>query len=230
MSHRQTVAILAFLPFFSSFLATPPASAAPLPPPDLRAQFWTDLDGIPQEGEEYPVSDREASRRLLEEAAWVFAGMIDGFDFEWVPESKGRQIVERFALVPTGTVPAGDRRMLPGEALRDWSRMSAWVEFRPDEADLRALETSRGSAWKSAQGIGAVGLTKGWPGRREAYVAAVRAGIEAWARSMEPNRPRLIRGRVVFSAVPSLAIVDGSYTVQARIRLEALEVLRWSIW
>jgi hypothetical protein len=227
---KHVAAALAVAAIFAVAFPAPIMAATPTPPPPLRALFWTDLDGIQQTGEEYPLSDAEASRRVLEEAAWVFSGMIDGFDFEWAPANTGRKVEERFSLVPIGTVAKGDPRLVPGEARRDSSRLSAWIDFRPDEADLRALETIRGAAWKSAQGRGAVDVLRGWPGRREAYVQAVKAGLEAWARAVEPNRPRLLRGRVAFSAVPSLVIVDGAYTVQARIRLEPLELLRWAIW
>jgi len=209
-------------------LALPPLTLAAAP--DLRAEFWLDLDGVQREGEESPLPDREAALRLLEEASWVFAGMIDGFEFEWTPENKGRAVAEAFSLKPLSVVKAGDPRLRPGEARRDPRRFSAWVEFRPDAADLLALEAGSSATWKSAQGRGQADWQKGWPGRREAYIAALKAGIEDWARANLGLRPRLLRGRVVFAAPPSMAIVDGAYTVQARLRIEVLEVRKWEIW
>jgi hypothetical protein len=205
------------------------AMPAPLPT-NLRAEFWTDLDGIPKEGEEYPLSDATAARRVLDEAAFVFSGMLDGFDFEWTPANKGRQVEEAFALTTQGSVEWGDPRLRPGEAKRDPSRMSAWIEFRPDETDLRVFETSRASTWKTSQGDAGVDRMRGFPGRREAYVAAVKAGVEALLRSTEPNRPRSVKGRAVFAAPPVIAIVDGEYRVQARLRIEITELRRWSIF
>jgi hypothetical protein len=205
-----------------------PAQADPLP--DLRAEFWTDLDGIPRADEIWPLSDADASRRLLSEAAYVFGGMIGGFEFEWTPAERARGIAERFALKPLFAVADGDPRMLPGEARKTYERMSAWIEWKPDATDRLDLEASRGARWKSSQGRGVADRMRGYAGRREAYEAAIKAGIEALERTVEPNRPRLVRGRAVFAAVPLLGIVDGAYTVQARLRIEVTEVLRYSLF
>ena len=206
------------------------SAAMPVPPPDLRAEFWTDLDGIPRDGEEYPISDAEAARRILDEAAWVFSGMVDGFDFEWTPANTGRKIDESFTLLPLGSIQRGDPRLVPGAARHGPDRMSAWVEFQPDESDARSLESSRGAGWKSSQGMGGVDRMRGYVGRRESYIAAIKSGIENYLRSVEPSRPRVARGRVAIGAPPTLAIVGGEYRVQARLRIQFAEIRRWSIF
>jgi hypothetical protein len=217
-----------FLLCFLGFAAprTSPASPIPL----LRAEFWTDLDGIPRVDEAWPLSDADASRRVLSEAAFVFGGIIDGFEFEWTPAERARGIAEKFILRALSAIADGDPRLLPGEATRTFERMSAWVEWRPDAADRLALEASRSARWKSAQGKGDSDRMRGYAGRREAYEAAIKAGIEAHMRTVEANRPRLVRGRVVFAAIPLMGIVEGAYSVQARLRIEVTEVLRYSIF
>ncbi len=197
---------------------------------DFRAEFWTDLDMMPGKGEPYPLPESLAATRLLDEAAWVYSGMIEGFSFEWTPENKGRQIKEAFVFKAAAVVPQGDPRLLPGPATATETRLSAWVDFRPDASDLLFLESSRSPSWKSVQGRGMAPRSEGFPGRREAYAAAAKAAIETWARSTEAARPRKISGRIVFAAVPLVSVEKDSWVVSARLRLEILDLERWSVF
>ena len=196
----------------------------------LRAEFWTDLDLPPHEGEPYPLPDAVAAARVLDEAAWVFSGMIEGFTFDWKPENKGRQIKDSFVLIPAATIARGDPRLVPGLTTKSSSRLGAWIDFRPDATDLLFLEANRSPEWKSAQGQGASSRSGGWAGRREAYVAAARAALESWERETEPQRPDEIKGRLVFASAPSVGVEENAWVVRARVRIEILETRRWSLF
>ena len=196
----------------------------------LRAEFWTDLDLPPHEGEPYPLPDSVAAARVLEEAAWVFSGMIEGFSFDWTPENKGRQVKERFVLTPTATVMRGDPRLVPGPTKKSSARLGAWIDFVPDASDRLFLESTQSPQWKSAQGTGAASRSLGWAGRREAYAAAARAALESYERSVEAQRPDEITGRLVFSAAPLVGVEENAWVVRARVRIEILKTRRWSLY
>jgi len=196
----------------------------------LRAEFWTDLDLPPHEGESYPLPDSVAASRVLDEAAWVFSGMIEGFAFDWKPENKGRQIKDSFVLTPASAIAQGDPRLVPGPTTKSSSRLGAWIDFRPDDSDRLFLESTRSPEWKSAQGVGAFSRSGGWKGRREAYVAAARAALESWEREAEPQRPDEVKGRLVFATAPSVFVEENAWVVRARVRIEILETRRWSLF
>ena len=196
----------------------------------LRAEFWTDLDLPPHDGEPYPLPDSVAATRVLDEAAWVFSGMIEGFSFDWTPENKGRQVKENFVLTPAATIPKGDPRLVPGPTTKAAARLGAWIDFRPDASDRLFLESTRSTGWKSAQGMGAASRSRGWAGRREAYVAAAKSALESWERSVEAQRPDEIKGRLVFAEVPMVGVEENAWVVRARVRMEILETRRWSLF
>lgn len=215
----------------ASFLAVAmPGLAQGAAPSFLRGEFWTDVDLPPRDGESYPLPDSEAAGRVLDEAAWVFSGMVDGFAFDWTPENKGRQVKESFALESLATISHGDPRLVPGATVKTATRLGAWIDFRPDAADQRSLESSLSPTWKNAQGVASISRSRGFSGRREAYVAAAKAAIEAWARSTEPVRPREIKGRLVFANVPLVGIEDDAWKISLRVRIEILELRRWSFF
>ncbi|MEI6387735.1 MAG: hypothetical protein WCQ50_13945 [Spirochaetota bacterium] len=214
--------------FLALSLSGPGLAAAP--DLTLRSRFSIDLEGIPGSPDPVLLRDSEGASLLLEEAAWVFSGEIDGFDFEWTPVNKARAIAEAFSLKSQGLVRSGDRRLVPGSALRERNQLYVWIDFVPDMTDQATMAMNRAASWKSSQGLAAAALTKGWAGRREACVAAIKAGIEAWARSVEPNRPNFIKGRVLLAGVPLISITEGSWRAQVRIRLQVLELRNWDIW
>ena len=196
----------------------------------LRAEFWTDRDLPPRAGEVYPLPDSVAAARVLDEAAWVFAGMIEGFSFDWIPENKGRQVKESFVLTPATSIAPGDPRLVPGPAAKTSTRLGAWIDFRLDATDRLSLNSTLSPDWKSAQGRGAASRSLGPEGRRQAYVAAAKAALESWERSAEPQRPDEIKGRLVFESVPIVGVVENAWVVSLRVRLQVLDTRRWFLF
>ncbi len=196
----------------------------------LSAEFWAELDGVPQSGDPYPLPPDLAARRLLEEAAWVFAGMVYGFDFSYEPLDLVRGIKERFALTPRGEIAWGDPRLLPGEARTERARVFARVEFEPDAADQRELEAHGSPPWAAAQGSGRAEFIRGWLGRRAAYEDAAREAVRSYLRTLEPNKPRRAFGRIAFATPPRVAIVDGHYVVQGRFRVMSTETRPYGVY
>ncbi|MBL8968054.1 MAG: hypothetical protein JNG85_13700, partial [Spirochaetaceae bacterium] len=120
-----------------------PAGAASLAaeaPTILGGEFWAELEPVPQEGDPWPLTSEDAALRLVEEAAFVFAGMVSGFEFDYTPLDRVRGLEERFAMKPLGHVPRGDPRLVPGAARVEGERVIGRVEFRPDRNDRLELE------------------------------------------------------------------------------------------
>ncbi|MBL8967144.1 MAG: hypothetical protein JNG85_09045, partial [Spirochaetaceae bacterium] len=84
--------------------------------------------------------------------------------------------------------------------------------------------------WRNAQGRGGAELVLGVQGRRAAYEDAARAGVRELLRGLEANKPRLVRGRLVFAEPPRVAVVGGRYVVSARLRVEVVEVLSYGVY
>jgi hypothetical protein len=196
----------------------------------LRAEFWADLEPVAKPGEEWPVPSALAARRLLEEAAWTFAGMIWGFEFEYRPLDRARGIEERFVARPLGAIAFGDSRLTPGPASTSLTTMRAFVEYRPSEADRSAIESYRLEPWKPVQGMGKADYMLGVGARRLAYEDALRSALREHFRSLEPNKPRLVRGRAVFERPPGILLREGYYTVSLRARAELLEILPFAVY
>ncbi len=210
--------------------------------PRLRAAFWVETEPVASAGEAWPVSSEEAARRLVDEAAWVFAGMVWGFSFEYVPLDRARGIEEGFVLEPLGSIPWGDPRLIPGKLEPAGSRLlpeasfgpstelRAYVEYRPEAEGARLMEAYGAEPWVRSQGLGRADILGGWKARRAAYEDALREAVREYLRSIEPNKPRRAAGRVVFERVPAITVREGAYLVQARSRIEVLELAPYVVY
>jgi hypothetical protein len=206
----------------------------------LRAEFWADIEPVAGVGDEWPVTPELARQRILEEAAWVYGGMIWGFDFRYTPYDKTRAIPERFEIESLGTLkpellsfaagdrPMSDRSMSDSSSGADEYR--AFVEYKPDQSLSALMAGYAQEPWKSCQGIGRADMSLGVKGRRAAYEDGLRAALRSYLQSVEPNKPRLVKGRVAFERPPALAILGGFYTAQLRARVMVIESVPYKIY
>jgi hypothetical protein len=196
----------------------------------LRAEFWTDVEPVAGVGDEWPVTPELARQRILEEAAWVYGGMIWGFDFSYTPYDKARAIPERFEIESLGALKLELLSIAAGAYPKSADEYRAFVEYRPAPALSALMASYAQEPWKSCQGIGRADMVLGVKGRRAAYEDGLRAALRGYLQSALPNKPRLVKGRIAFERAPSLAILGGSYTVQLRARAMVTESIPYKIY
>jgi hypothetical protein len=221
----------------TAFFACAAASFAQAPGKELlRSEFWTDLQPVAGVGDEWPVSPATARARILEEAAWVYSGMIWGFEFEYTPYDKTRSLAERFVLKPIGSLEPSALSLASGSATEDLppelasNELRSFVEYRPPAALVELMQSYAQDPWKGSQGLGTADMNVGLKGRRAAYEDGLRLAVRALLQGREPNKPRLVKGRVVFERPPSMTIKGGYYTAQLRARVMVIEVIPYKVY
>jgi hypothetical protein len=198
--------------------------------PDLRAEFWADVEAVPQEGDPWPIDEATQLRRLRGEAAYVFAGMTSGFEFEWSPADKMRAIAESFTLEPLSSIGANEPRLAVEPSRRVKGDLYAYARYSPSSLESLFLESYGRDPWRSAQGTGAVDFIRGVAGRRAAYEDAARDAVSNLLRMLSPNKPRRVRGRLVFAEAPRIVLTAGFYTVRLKARIDVTEVLPYELY
>jgi hypothetical protein len=211
-------------------LALQPTASAQAPGAALRAEFWADREPVSKEGDPWPVTPEIARQRILDEAAWAFSGVVYGFEYSYTPYDKTRGLEERFELSALGSIGPESLTLKGGAKARSDYEIRTYVEYAPDEPQADLMETYKREPWKSSQGIGRADVLRGVDGRGEAYRDALRAAVRAFLQGLEPNKPRLAKGRVAFERPPSLSVADGYYVVQARVRVMSTEVIPYALY
>lgn len=185
----------------------------------LVAEVWFDQSPILPAGVSEEASVDDTAQALLNEARYVFSGMIYGFSFVYTPSDRARQIAEVFRFEPVAEIPWSS----PGlrvistrrEEYRTYGRFRYYVN-RDQEARLAAWSSAalpRSAAEASAS------ITGGRSAKYDAIESAAKEAVRAYLRTRVYNKPREIRGSLTFIDPPSTRLDAGSYVATVRVAM-----------
>ncbi|MCX7023787.1 MAG: hypothetical protein NT080_04115 [Spirochaetes bacterium] len=190
----------------------------------IRGEFWAELEPVAADGAPRPVDAATAFSRLVEEAAFVYAGLTWGFSFVYTPPDAARRVEEVWEFQPLGAIVAGDARLRVSGKRMVGTALYLYVDFLPSTLDARRMDGWSGADYRSARGSGDASVSGGVEARREAYGTAVKEALRAYLRPIVKEKPREVRGTVAFAAVPRIVLVRGAYSaiVRLRVRIDAV--------
>jgi hypothetical protein len=208
-------------------LAAVPAAAAY---EELSAEFWTELEPFLTDETGPNLSREEAVRRTLEEARFVFSGMIYGFRFRYTPSDRVRQVDEIFELEPIAEIPWGDPNLFVKSSHVEENRLYVRVVYR-----LREFQEAWKSSWRSntligAEAYGEASIYDGYRARFEAIRAGVKTAIREHFRQVVYNKPKAISGDVVLDRQPELGLRSAMYAARVGIRFRTRTILPYSVF
>jgi len=215
-----------FLPLLTGVL---PVSAQDVLRGEVRVEMEPIYGLYIEEG--YPLDTDSAYRRALQKAAMFFSAQIYGWSFHYDIGERARGIAEEFELTPLGEIPWGDPGLFVTHARFDNRVLSAWMDYRPTEAQRRRLEMWRMGAIRSAQAVGysPLGVTaedSDWLFvRKNALEDAARAAVRAMLQGSERNRPKEVTGFISLQTFPSYWMDGGRWAARARFRVEIKEII-----
>ena len=230
-SPRRLALIVAALFLFAR--VSPPALAQNAAAPTLRGAVYVELDApylLPL-GISSPVDRAAAAAWALEDSAAAFSALIYGWNFEYEPGERARELRERVLLTPLGRVePADPRLQITEAAVRD-GLYELWADYQ-----LTGEQQYRLRAWHSADtretaatGYAPLAGNEGTTERTEIKAAAledaVKKALRAQLRAQERNRPRLVRGSIALARFPLYRLFHGNWAAQARFRVRITEIV-----
>jgi len=196
----------------------------------LTLSLWSELEPMVAEGEEYPVSEETAARRLLEEARLYLSAMIFGYRFTYIPKDRARALDDHFDLTPVAEIPWGDPSLRIVYVERREDRLVAKVSY-----DLQAYQTDRRRAWGSnaipvAGGLAEQSALGGQAARLAAFQEAVKQAVRDYARTRYPSKPREIAGDVLLWEEPCTVISRGAYNTRVTVKLRVEEITPYRVF
>ena len=224
----------AFTVIFLFFTARLPLSAQEV----LRGEVMVELEPVYgfYVDEKYPLDYDDAYIRALQEAAMFFSASIYGWSFEYEIGEIARGIPEIFELNPLGSIPWGDPGLKVTHAdFRDM-RLWAWMDFRPDENQLRRVQYWRTGTIRTAQAVGFGPL--GLPDRVSDWLRikkisledAARAAVRAMLQGSERNRPKEAKGYISLQSFPYYWMDAGRWVCSARFLVDIKEIIPFSAY
>ena len=207
-------------------------------PEVLRGQVRIELEPIygAYIEEKYPLDHDDAYRRALELAAMFFSAQIYGWSFHYDIGERARGIAEEFELSPLGEISWGDPGLFVTHAHFVNNVLSAWMDYRPTEAQRRRLEVWKMGNVRPAQAIGyaipaAPSETSGWLSiRKTSLEDSARAAVRAMLQGSERNRPKEVTGFVSLETFPGYWVDAGRLATQARFKVEIKEIIPFAAY
>ncbi len=228
---KRYLLILAFLPLF-----VPDLSGQEKDLPVFNNEFWFFSTSEPEltlDAKTPEEKEREAKQKIediLEEAVFVYSGMIYGFSFTYTPGDIKRDVAEIFEITPASVIRRGDPALKVRNTRREGARTFIEIEYRCEERHGNWIAYWMSTSFASAGGSGEGSAEAGFEGKKDAVVRAVKETIRNYMRNRVHNKPRAVSGNFVFEKPPVITYLAGLYYASARIRLEIREVESYTVF
>jgi len=213
-----------------AIMASVPTAIAAEAPIVARAPVWVYLEKVPGRFDGVALPENPPARELDELSRFILGGMVFGWNFTYTPGDASRKVAESFSLEPIKVIDDRDPRFRILEVSADFPRLNCWAEFTYDAATLRRQSYWDSVVFKSAKGRGMGNLNDGMSGVKEAYANALKQAVRAYARKIEKNKPKEIRGEALLRETPRLFADEGSFVAEVRVILNVRDMIPYSVY
>lgn len=164
----------------------------------------------------YDEIREEAIVQLLDEARWIFSGLIYGFNFTYIPGNKRESLGEVFELIPLKEIPAGDSGLEVAQVIDNLETLSVRFLYWPDEYQERRLKVKNGGGFLSTVGEGGAPMMEEGS-RMSSLKDAVKQALRADLRTILYDRPHEVSGFVYLASDPQISIRAGEYKSRLKV-------------
>jgi hypothetical protein len=197
----------------------------------LFVRPWCELEPFVRIGpQEYPLSNEDAQRRVLEEARTLFSAMVYGYTFLYTPSDAARKVGEVFTLTPVAEVPWGSGAVKVVESVGEGTKLYARLSYALSVPEARRRASWDSSAVAMSTGSGEGSLFNGYTEKIAALDNAIKNAIKNHLNTRVLNKPREIRGEVVLWEDPQTVTRAGVYLTTAKVRLRVTEIVSYRIF
>jgi len=198
--------------------------SVPLAAEPLRGEFQLFPEPIETTVQDY--SDHSANE-LIDDARWIFSGMIYGYIVTWVPPFSSRGVKEKFTIELVAQIPTGDEKLKTLSADEIDGITYVLMEYSSDSAQQKRLEAWRSTQFPFTAGEGNSPTMGG--SRREALEMAIKEAVKNYLMRRNFNRPKSVQARVALIDFPQIGLSNGIYRALVRIRMNPHSVQDYKI-
>lgn len=167
--------------------------------------------------------ERGVIEDLLEEARWIFSGMIYGFEVEYTPSDISRSVERYYRIDLFAQIVRGDIKLEVYDTFLENNLLYVFIRYKMDDYQVRRIEYWNSGVFDSAAAYGRAPFFSE-NSRINSIKDAIRISLENYLKSFEYNKPRLITGEVLLRESPSISISAGDYRAFVKSRLNIKNV------
>jgi hypothetical protein len=176
---------------------------------------------------------KEAAANILEEARFVFSGVLFGYRFVYRPYDRRRNVTEIFTLEPFHQIEAGDPNLKIIDTYKKDNAFYVRIRYRPDERTM-ALYKRRGfSDMQSAAGRGQASIFGAQPpieSKLNAIKESAKQAVRNHQRLRRKNKPLQISGEIFLTDAPRMLIEAAAFVAYGRFLFKISETEEYNIF
>ncbi len=182
-------------------------------------------ENIPEDFDSVLLDDyeKEIIENLLEEARWVFSGMIYGFSVEYTPSDRSRAVNRYYNIEPLSQIKRGDPRLEIYNTFIENRKLHLFIRYKLDDYQYKRIVYWNSGVFSSVAAYGTAPYFSE-DSRINAIKDAIRISLENYLKPLEYNKPRLIEGEVLLRNSPSITISTGDNRAFVNVRLNIKNV------
>ncbi len=211
----------------------------------IRIALWAERDAYPgvfdeaenKKTEESNIKEEDfnefsvAIKKIKEITPFILTGMIYGWNVEYVPYDKARNVQEYFSFTPIQTL--SKEETLAIRYKKPWvdeSRLWCWIEYDRTEFQKKLYESWKSIKTPKVRGEGFANLSEGFYGIEEAFSQAMKNTVREYWRKRIKNKPREISGRLYLCEPPLIGIDSGRYKVTLDFFMETDRIIEYKMF
>lgn len=184
------------------------------------------------EQEQMPGVEFEGSvERIKKTAQFLIEGMVYGWNYEYTPYDKTRNVQEYFEIFPIQELTEQEINSIQykNTAFKD-SRLYARVEFERSETQKLIYESFESLSSAKIKGKGNAKLEDGFEGIQSACKNAMKSSVREYWRSKIKNKPKEIDGKLFLCRAPVIGIENGQYVVTLEFFMETDKITKYKMF
>ena len=219
----------------------------------IRLQVWAELDSYPgkfedSENQQYfnqqnsnqqenqkNQSEFEqifsyAINRTKELSPFLLSGMIYGFNFEYTPSDKRRNVSEYWDFTLIKEISKNTNKFEYKNPVAEDNKLICWVYCNRTQEQIAEYKHWTSVVYPKVKGIGKASVENGFEGIKEACSQAAKLAVREYWRTMIKNKPKEISGKLLLVENPRIYIKNGEYVVDLDFFMETDRIISYTYY
>ncbi|MDD7014316.1 MAG: hypothetical protein SO116_03575 [Treponema sp.] len=158
--------------------------------------------------------------RTKETAPFLISGMLSGWEFEYTPLDKSRNVEEFWSFKEVEPFNPDINHLTFHYPEVSGNKLISWVYCDRTKEQIRSYDMWNSIVHSKIHGNGSGSVEDGFEGIKEACSNAVKNAVREYWRTMIKNKPKEISGKVLLTGNPRIYIKEGKYIVDLDFFLE----------
>lgn len=171
-----------------------------------------------------------AINRTKELSPFLLSGMIYGFNFEYTPSDKRRNVSEYWDFTLIKEISKNTNEFEYKNPMAEDNKLICWVYCTRTQEQIAEYKHWMSVVYPKVKGIGKASVENGFEGIKEACSQAAKLAVREYWRTMIKNKPKEISGKLLLVENPRIYIKNGEYVVDLDFFMETDKIISYTYY